>query len=399
MIKTFKSSLGLLFIALGSCLFIQNQNLLFAQAKAPVIIDNPETPKYSGKYAPELVFKKELSIPLDGFLYSFDVDDTGNIYLLDILERSVSVYNSDGKNINKFGKKGQGPGEFEIPRCLVVSKRKIYVLDPPKKTILVFDTKGALLDQQRLSSTGVLYNMRFDSAESLYIQDMSSTIRLKDEKRLKRGVIGISRLSKFNGRFEKIGDIDTWDYSFNNRSPSGEVFGILYHDIFYYQIGGDNCLYFGNSSRYEIHQMTPEGRIKKIIRKKGKQIPTAAKDWTNILEDNPDLKEARDVLKMAEIKPFFAEFHVIDNVGLVVGTYEDEWNDQGFFICNLFSQDGVYIANVKVPRYHQWNQHGTYSEQRNRLFKNGRCYSLVYNEKDEALELVRHSVELKWPRP
>jgi hypothetical protein len=102
---------------------------------------------------------------------------------------------------------------------------------------------------------------------------------------------------------------------------------------------------------------------------------------------------------MSKTKPFFLDFHILDRIGLLVGTYEDEWNDQGTLSCDLFDQDGFFIAKIKVPRYYYSKDQDNISEQRNRLFKNGRCYSLVYNEKDEALELVRHSVELKWPQP
>ena len=101
---------------------------------------------------------------------------------------------------------------------------------------------------------------------------------------------------------------------------------------------------------------------------------------------------------MSKTKPFFLDFHVLDKIGLLVGTYEDEWNEKGILSCDLFDQDGLYIAKVKVPRYYCLKDQDNFSEQRNRLFKNGRCYSLVYNEKDEVLELVRHSVELKWPK-
>ena len=397
LMKTFKSFLGLIFFAIGCCLFTQNLNFLFAQATAPEIIDNPETPKYSGKAAPELVFKKELSIPLAGRRYSFDVDEAGDVYLLESLEASISVFDKDGKIISQFGKKGQGPGEFEISAYLSVSPgRKIYVLDRARKAIQIFDNSGNWQERRQLLSIGMMSNLKFDSAGCVYIQDMRNLYALGDEKRIKRGVAGLSRLQKFNNRLEKTMDVEIWDNRFWKRVPEIGYNRVLYHDIFYYQIDADNCLYYGDSSRYEIRQLSSDGQLKKIIKKKGSRIPTTKQDLANLTKDFPELK-SQD-LEMSKTKPFFLDFHVLDKIGLLVGTYENEWNEQGILSCDLFDQDGLYIAKVKVPQYYCSKDQDNFSEQRNRIFKNGRCYSLVYNEKDDALELVRHSVELKWPQ-
>jgi len=396
--KIFKSSLGPMVAAIGLVLCCQNQIMIAAQAAVPKVIENPETPKYSGKAAPELVFKQELSIPLVGRRYSFDVDEAGNIYILESLEGSIVVYDKDGKIIKQFGKKGQGPGEFENSVYLSVSpEKKIYVLDRPRKVIQIFDMNGKWLERRQLLSAGMMNNLKFDSAGCVYIQDMRNLFALKDEERIKRGVAGLSRLQKFNSRFEKIMDAEIWDNRFLKRAQNVGYNFLRYHDIFYYQIDSNDCLYYGDSSQYEIRQITSNGQLKKIIKKKGSRIPTTKQDLANLMKDFPELKGQDS--EMSKIKPFFLDFHVLDKIGLLVGTYENEWNNKGILNCDLFDQDGFYIAKVKVPRYYYSKDQDSISEQRNRLFKNGRCYSLVYNEKDETLELVRHSVELKWPKP
>jgi hypothetical protein len=396
--KIFKSLLGPMVAAVGLVLCSQNQIIFAAQAVVPKVIENPATPKYSGRDAPELIFKQELSIPLVGRRYSFDVDEAGNIYLLESLQGSITVYDKDGKIIRQFGKKGQGPGEFENSVYLSVSpEKKIYVLDRPRKVIQIFDMNGKWLERRQLLSVGMMNNLKFDSGGYVYIQDMRNLFALKDEERIKRGVVGLSRLQKFNSRFEKIMDVEIWDNRFLKRAQNVGYNYLLYHDIFYYQIDSNNCLYYGDSSQYEIRQITSNGQLKKIIKKRGSRIPTTKQDLASLMKDFPELKGQDS--EMSKIKPFFLDFHVLDKIGLLVGTYENEWNNKGILHCDLFDQDGVYIAKAKVPRYYYSKDQDSISEQRNRLFKNGRCYSLVYNEKDEALELVRHSVELKWPKP
>jgi hypothetical protein len=389
--KVHKSAFRLVLVASSIWFFSQIQIPLPAQTPAPEIIENPEQPKYSGKDAPELIFKQELSIPLEGRRYSFDVDDAGNIYLLDTRAARIAIYDKSGKPLITFGKKGQGPGEFESPAYLALSgENNIHVIDRPRRPVQVFDSRGSWLEQWQPSSIGrMMSSLAFDSSGSVYIQDSLNLVALQDKERIRRGVAALGRLSKFSSRFEKTGEIETWDNRFMKRG-SGEATVLLYHDIFYYQLDRNSNLLCGDSSRYEIRQISPSGQVERLIRKKTKRIPTTEKDRARILENHPDLKEA----VMAETKPFFLDFHVLDQIGLLIGTYEDEWNAERVLVCDLFDMDGVYITRVKIPRYYT-RDHDIISEQRNRLFKKGFCYSIVYNTKADGLELVRHSFELK----
>jgi len=380
----------------GLTLLLISRVLFSGQAAAASIVENPETPKYTGKEAPEFVFKPELSIPLIGRRFSFDVDDSGNIYLLESLASRISVYDKDGHLVSQFGKKGQGPGEFENTFFLAVSKdRRIHVIDRPRKAIQIFNAQGKWLEQRRLPSMGMMNNLKIDSHGSMYIQDMRNLFALKDEERIRRGVGLLGRLSKYDRTFEKFVEIQVWDSAFLRRAASEGYNFVLYHDVFYYQVAEDDSLYFGNSSSYEIRRMTPEGRVTKIIKKRETRIPTTKKDLAHLMRNFPEFE--RLDRELTKTKPFFFDFHVLDKIGLLVGTYEDEWNDQGILTCDLFDIEGVYIAKVKVPNYYYAKDQDNISEQRHRIFKNGRCYSIVYNEKDEGLELIRHSVELKWP--
>ena len=362
---------------------------VFGQALDLQIVENQEVPKYSGRGAPGLLFAQELSIPLEGRRYSFDVDDEGNIYLLDTREASVSVYDKSGKTLAQFGRKGQGPGEFENPVYLAVSKeKKIHIVDRTRRRILVFNNRGILQGHQDLSSMGQMASLVFDSRNFAYITDNRNLFALKDDERIKRGVTALGRLRIFDDRFEKWTDVETWDNLFMKRDLKGGAVPLLYHDIFYYQIDREDHLYIGHSSRYEIRRLSLDGKVERIIGKRARRIPTTKKDRTSNLEKYPDLKDS----VMAEAKPFFLDFHVIDKIGLLVGTYEEEWNERRTLVCDLFDPDGVYIAKVEIPRYYT-KDHDILSEQRNRLFKNGYCYSIVYNDKLDSLELVRHSVK------
>lgn len=58
-------------------------------------------------------------------------DESGNIYVLDMAECSIKIFNSDGAFIRKYGRRGRGPGEFLSPfRMDVTPSGKLLVLDP-----------------------------------------------------------------------------------------------------------------------------------------------------------------------------------------------------------------------------------------------------------------------------
>jgi DNA-binding beta-propeller fold protein YncE len=71
------------------------------------------------------------------------VDDTGSIYILDSGNQRVQKFSPEGKYVATFGRKGQGPGEFDSPRSFDLdSKGHLYVLDGNQKRIQVFSPEG-----------------------------------------------------------------------------------------------------------------------------------------------------------------------------------------------------------------------------------------------------------------
>jgi hypothetical protein len=94
-------------------------------------------------------FNKEFEIGLSdgdenyifGSINDVEVDLMGNIYVLDGKMTRIVKFNKDGKFLLRFGKKGQGPGEFEFPESMVLdSEKRICVLGIGK--VLIFDEEG-----------------------------------------------------------------------------------------------------------------------------------------------------------------------------------------------------------------------------------------------------------------
>jgi len=108
------------------------------------------------KIEPEKAYKdtefiEDLSIGViegdENYIFStpvdVDSDNEGNIYVLDYTECNIKKYDKNGNFIKLFGRKGQGPGEFQAAYCMFISKQnEIFVKDAGSRKIEQFSQNG-----------------------------------------------------------------------------------------------------------------------------------------------------------------------------------------------------------------------------------------------------------------
>ncbi len=75
--------------------------------------------------------------------------ESGNIYLVDTAQHQILVFDAAGKLINRFGKHGIHPGEFNYPTMISQRYGTLFVTDALNYRIQLFD-----LDGEYLSSFG-----------------------------------------------------------------------------------------------------------------------------------------------------------------------------------------------------------------------------------------------------
>jgi hypothetical protein len=74
-----------------------------------------------------------------------DVDDDGNVYILESSVPEVRVYSPDGILLHRIGRRGGGPGEFEgAPRFGVIGDT-VWTVDTRVGRISLFDREGKVL--------------------------------------------------------------------------------------------------------------------------------------------------------------------------------------------------------------------------------------------------------------
>ena len=127
-------------------------------------IYNTETPLYPKR---TLSFEEELAIdPEDDevniILFrprSFVVGPNENIYITDIQDNAIKVFDPNGKYKLTIGRRGQGPGEFQsISHQAFLPDGRFLVMDSRQKRTSLFDSSGKFLESFKWEENlGLLY--------------------------------------------------------------------------------------------------------------------------------------------------------------------------------------------------------------------------------------------------
>jgi streptogramin lyase len=99
----------------------------------------------------------------------------------------VVKFTKDGKFIKTWGKKGTGPGEFDIPHCLAFdSKGRLFVGDRNNNRIQIFDQEGNYIAEWKQFSrpSGIF----IDKNDIIYVADSESESVSKNHNGWKRGI-------------------------------------------------------------------------------------------------------------------------------------------------------------------------------------------------------------------
>ena len=100
---------------------------------------------------------------LFGRVLGVQLDDDGNVYVLDGLAPAVRVFDSDGRYVRSLGGRGAGPGEFMRPNGLIITEDgRLWVRDTGNRRYEVFESDGTFAGSFRRNFRGGLGNLVID---------------------------------------------------------------------------------------------------------------------------------------------------------------------------------------------------------------------------------------------
>jgi hypothetical protein len=218
-----------------------------------------------------------------GVISDIDIDETGQVYLLDSQLNQAKIYTKDGEFVRSIGREGEGPGEFRMPSSMFFTKdNKVAVIQmmPGKIVQLTKDGKpagdhpipqapdGGFQMIQGGDSRGgivVLYMARqnFDQAAGKWARQSFLTAI---DATGKQGAEYAKKENVINMASAEMNDA-SWD-TFERR----------------WEVGPDGKVYACNSyDNYEITVYDKTGKVEKVITRDYKHVARSAdeKDFMN----------------------------------------------------------------------------------------------------------------------
>ena len=182
-----------------------------------------------------------------GSIMASAVAEDGSIFIVDGANRQVSVFDSNGNFVRRFGRRGRGPGEFEFPYRIRVTEAEVYVYDRSIHRINVYDLAGNFV-RDGLVPFATMAQPFFVPAgpDRLYFAGIT------------RDIDNIHVIHELDGRFRRI-------RSFGRVPPIKDSLAIEYLSSGDLEVDDEGNLWFAPLTAYEIHRYSPAGELELII--------------------------------------------------------------------------------------------------------------------------------------
>jgi sugar lactone lactonase YvrE len=312
------------------------------------IVKNPTAPLY-GEFACQL--EEDLSVGGnvndDNYyfprgIFALNVDGDGNIYVSDFGNIRIQMYDKAGKFVRTLGRKGQGPGEFQMPRkVLFDSKDNPWVFDV--MTLHQFDKNGTF--QRQITLKTYLQDYFISTQGSIFGTTRSlrpepggpkeSVVKLDPEGGI------VQTVAEFRGELTKSRNAIVWHQ---------------YTSQLYFSPVNTTTFCYGFSMEYRIFIADADGKTILVIEKEEKPQSISAKEqaWTkknspiSWQSRTPDAKP-REEMVFPEHRPYFGGFMADDGGRIYVMRLKSVLDESPEFAFDVFSKDGYYIYKMKLP--------------------------------------------------
>jgi len=315
-----------------------------AEVDGVTVVKNPKEPMYAENV---FVLEEELSIgEAEGneeYMFSqirdIAVDEEERIYVLEIKESHIKVFDKNGSYLRTIGKKGQGPGEIGMPSFMSITKQnEVLVEDPMNRRLTYYSLNGDFL---RSTSTAkmTIAQTKIDSFGNIL------GVVLNIEKKA-------FEIRKFDPDFNNyICSFGAESISRDNRAYNP------FKSPMRWAVSSDNSVVCGFPAKYELQVFNPEGKIiRKII-----------KEYDPVEITQEEIEEAKKVVppgRRLEIPKYhnsFVRFSLTDEERIFVQTRERTGDHERYYY-DIFDHDGRYIAKVPLKmRPRIWRKNKLYT--------------------------------------
>ena len=318
------------------------------------VVTNPKEPMYG-----EDVFslEEELSIGeaegREEYLFSqvrgISVDEEERIYVLDSREAHIKVFQKTGEYLKTIGRKGQGPGEMQMPFYVqITSKNEVMVHDTMAQRLSFFSLDGKYLRQNSSAKTRNFFNpKKMDSQDNLIVFTVGAP-----------PPVGGKELKVYDSNLELLTTVAQ-----EERGTRGII--DIGKSSLYCAVSPSDNIVWGDSKEYVLQILNQEGNLIKRIIKEYNPVEITAEDKEKYEKQYEAPVKRGMKLNFRAHFPAFSEISVDDEERVFVKTYERVEGKEELFYFDVFEHGGKYIAKVPIQanlnRYSIWKKNKLYT--------------------------------------
>ncbi len=281
-------------------------------------------------------------------------DTAGNVYVLDFSDNNIKVLDAAGKFLRVIGRKGQGPGEFNMPTGLAVTGDRLIVLDMGNRRICALTLSGEHMKAENYAAfSGMPWNLEtlpngeivletektyFDETDRP--QDRFLDILSPDLKVIKT----IYSRAVLRNKFIKVGG-ESWN-----------VIQPFCPDL-YWDVSPSGKIIVGFSERYEICAYGTDGAKLSAFAHSYNPVKITSADEKNFF-DSMTYTTGTGIqrgapehivknTKFPKVKPAFNGLIVDSDGNILVNPYQKRAEDM-YRYFDAFDPAGKFIATVHV---------------------------------------------------
>ncbi len=266
------------------------------------------------------------------------IDSQGNIFVMDWGDVDIKVFSPAGLQLRTIGKKGQGPGEFDVPASFVISTAdKIILLSGRQYQISVLDNQGTYLSGFKVD--GFCQALGVDKNQRIYYSQLLTPepIITEQYQRIE------NRMALFQADYEGKNRIKLGEYLDNlqlrkmTKSNEGSLIQSLTSREAYktsWIVGPDDHICLGYNRDYQLDVYDPEW---KLLFRFGREFTPIRHPGYSPDRGHPEFYPA-----FSDWRKFFDERGNLWLEQYVAEGVEDH-------VFDVFSPEGIYLKQVRVP--------------------------------------------------
>jgi len=271
---------------------------------------------------------------------AFNVNSGGEIFILNPIKGKgnfVYKFDRDGRFVNSFGPKGQGPGELEWPNHIALdTEDHVFISDGFR--IIKYDKNGDFIKSYPITK-GEFIITSGPREKLIVLENSFDAVNSKQLFFLK-----VANLDLEGRKF-----ID--QYGFEMRRDKIRAT----EPLFCWSASRNNIFVANEDKGNEIWVYDFEGKLIRKIRKDYRKILFSESDKEKILKPLPEA--LRKISYFPEFHPPFQSLVAGEDGTLLVQTFEPG-QSQGEFMFDIFNEEGVFVGrkslNVYVWENHLW---------------------------------------------